>query len=405
MAGFKYEAVDAATGRGRKGVLEADTPRQARAWLRENGMVALALEPLAENAAAPRTKHFRRRGLSPTQLSLITRQFAVLLEAGLTIEHSLNALIEQVESENERHILAAVRSNILAGHTLARALEKHPDTFPEIYRTMVNAGEQSGHLNEVLLRLADYLEARRALRQKIGLALIYPAIISVVALLVVLALLTFVVPQVVSVFRDTHQTLPLLTRALLASSGALRAYGIYLLALGVVAFFIFRRAMRRPDFRYRFHRSLLRLPLVGRLLRSVNTARLASTLAILVGSGVPLLTALRAGAGVVGSLPMRRALEEAAQKVAEGGSLSRALEREKIFPPLFIHLIASGEASGRLQQMFERAATQQTQELEGRAAVLTGVLEPALILAMGGMVLLIVLAILLPVFEMNQLVK
>lgn len=405
MAGFKYEAVDAATGRNRKGVLEADTPRQARAWLRENGMVALELEPLAEAAAAPRTKRLRRLGLSANQLNLITRQFAVLLEAGLTIEHSLNALIEQVESENERDVLAAVRSDILAGHTLARALEKHPDTFPEIYRTMVSAGEQSGHLNEVLLRLADYLEARRALRQKIGLALIYPAIISVVALLVVLALLTFVVPQVVSVFRDTHQTLPLLTRALLASSGALRAYGIYLLVLAVLAFLSFRRALRRPEFRYRFHHALLRLPLVGRLLRAVNTARLASTLAILVGSGVPLLTALKAGAGVVGSLPMRRALEEAAQKVAEGGSLSRALEREKIFPPLFIHLVASGEASGRLQQMFERAAAQQTQELEGRAAVLTGVLEPALILAMGGMVSLIVLAILLPVFEMNQLVK
>lgn len=405
MAGFKYEAVDAATGRNRKGVLEADTPRQARAWLRENGMVALALEPLAEDAAAPRTKRFRRRGLSANQLNLVTRQFAVLLEAGLTIEHSLNALIEQVESENERDVLAAVRSDILAGHTLARALEKHPDTFPEIYRTMVSAGEQSGHLNEVLLRLADYLEARRALRQKIGLALIYPAIISVVAFLVMLALLTFVVPQVVSVFRDTHQTLPLLTRALLASSGALRAYGIYLLALAVLAVLGFRRALRRPDFRFRFQRALLRLPLLGRLLRAVNTARLASTLAILVGSGVPLLTALRAGAGVVGNLPMRRALEEAAQKVAEGGSLSRALEREKIFPPLFIHLIASGEASGRLQQMFERAAAQQTQELEGRAAVLTGILEPALILAMGGMVLLIVLAILLPVFEMNQLVK
>ena len=405
MAGFKYEAVDAATGGDRKGVIEADTPRQARAWLRENGMVALALEPLAEAAAAPQARRFGRRGLSAVQLGQVTRQFAVLLEAGLTIEHALNALIEQAESEGERDVLAAVRSDILAGHALARALEKHPDSFPEIYRTMVSAGEQSGRLNEVLLRLADYLEARRALRQKIGLALIYPAIISVVALLVVLALLAFVVPQVVAVFRDTHQMLPLLTRALLASSDALRVYGVYLLGLAALAFLGFRRALRYPDFRFRLHHALLRLPLLGRLLRAVNTARLASTLAILVGSGVPLLTALRAGAGVVGSLPMRRALEEAAQRVAEGGSLSRALAREKIFPPLFVHLVASGEASGRLQQMFERAAAQQTQELEGRAAVLTGVLEPALILAMGGMVLLIVLAILLPVFEMNQLVK
>lgn len=405
MAGFKYEAVDAATGRDHRGVIEADTPRQARAWLRENGMVALALEPLAEAAAAPQARRFGRRGLSAAQLGQATRQFAVLLEAGLTIEHALNALVEQAESEGERDVLAAVRSDILAGHALARALEKHPDSFPEIYRTMVSAGEQSGRLNEVLLRLADYLEARRALRQKIGLALIYPAIISVVALLVVLALLAFVAPQVVAVFRDTHQTLPLLTRALLASSDALRAYGVYLLALAALAFLGFRRALRHPGFRFRLHHALLRLPLLGRLLRAVNTARLASTLAILVGSGVPLLAALRAGAGVVGSLPMRRALEEAAQRVAEGGSLSRALAREKIFPPLFVHLVASGEASGRLQQMFERAAAQQTQELEGRAAVLTGVLEPALILAMGGMVLLIVLAILLPVFEMNQLVK
>ena len=404
MAGYKYEAVDAVTGRTRKGVLEADTPRQARTWLRDNNMVALELAPLAQGSSL-QLKRFRRRTLPATQLSLITRQFSVLLEAGLTIEHALNALIEQSETEQQRDILAAVRSDILAGHTLARALGKYPESFPEIYRTMVSAGEQSGRLNEVLLRLADYLEARRALGQKIGLALIYPAIISAVALIVVLALLTYVVPQVVTVFRDTHQALPWITRAMLASSAMLRDYGIYLLMLILLAAFSFRRALRRPAFRFRFHLWLLYLPLVGRLLRAVNTARLASTLAILVGSGVPLLTALRAGAGVVNSLPMRQALEQTAQNVAEGGSLSRSLQRAKVFPPLFTHLIASGEASGRLQQMFERAAAQQTQELETRAAVLTGILEPALILLMGGMVLAIVLAILMPVFEMNQLIK
>lgn len=404
MAGYKYEAIDNATGRTRKGVLEADTPRQVRAWLRDNGMVALDVEPLAQDASH-QAKRIGRRGLPAAQLSLVTRQFSVLLEAGLTIEHALNALIEQAETERQRNVLAAVRSDILAGQTLARAMGKYPETFPEIYRTMVSAGEHSGRLNEVLSRLADYLEASRALRQKIGLALIYPAIISAVALIVVLALLTYVVPQVVVVFRDTHQTLPWLTRAMLASSGALRDYGTYLFALALIAVFGFRRALIYPRIRYQFHLWTLRLPLAGRLLRTVNTARLASTLAILVGSGVPLLAAIRAGGGVVSNLPMRQALEATAQKVAEGGSLSRSLEHGGIFPRLFTCLIASGEASGQLQQMFERAASQQTQELETRAAALTGILEPVLILMMGGLVLAIVLAILMPVFEMNQLIK
>lgn len=407
MAGFKYEAVVAASGGVRKGVLEADTLRQARARLREQGMIAVAVTPLAADAeAAPVARRlFARHALPAGQLSLLTRQFSVLLDAGLTVEQSLDALIEQEESERLRNVLAGVRSQVLAGQALAGAMEKHAQAFPEIYRTLVGAGEQSGRLSEVLRRLADYLEARHALKQKVGLALIYPALVTAVALAVVLGLLTYVVPQVVAVFRESGQTLPWLTRALMATSDTLRAYGIYLLALLGAGAFVLRRLARRPAWRLRFDGWLLRLPLLGRLIRGVDTARLASTLAILVGGGVPLLRALHAGAGVVGNLPMKYAVENAARLVREGGSLSRSLQRGKVFPPLFTHLIASGEASGRLEQMLERAAVQQTQELETRAAILSGVLEPALILAMGGAVLIIVLAILLPIFEMNQLVR
>jgi general secretion pathway protein F len=405
MAAFRYEAYDA-TGRLQKGVLEADTARQLRAKLREQGLLVAEVVALTEAAVSGGGSrwHLRRR-LSGAQLALVTRQFATLLAAGLPVEQTLNALIEQADTDYQRHVLAGVRGEVLAGHTLARALQKYPRVFPELYITLVAAGEQSGRLGEVMERLADYTESHQALRQKVGLAFVYPAIVTLVAGAVVLGLLTYVVPQVVSVFQNTNQTLPWLTRALIGLSDFLRASWWLWLAVIVAAVWAARRALARPATRLRFHRWLLRLPLVGTMVRGVNSAQLASTLAILVGSGVPLLAALQAGAGVVANLPMRQAVEEAARRVREGGSLSRALAVARLFPPMLVHMIASGEASGRLVHMLERAAEQQSREMENRVMGLTSLLEPLLIVVMGAVVLVIVLAILLPIFEMNQLVR
>jgi len=405
MAAFRYEAYDAA-GRLQKGVQEADTARQLRAKLREQGLLVAAVETLSETALSQGGSRWHwRRGLSGAQLSLVTRQFATLLAAGLPVEQTLNALIEQADTDYQRQVLAGVRGEVLAGHTLARALQRYPRVFPELYVTLVAAGEQSGRLGEVMERLADYTESHQALRQKVGLAFVYPAIVTLVAVAVVLGLLTYVVPQVVNVFQNTNQTLPWLTRALIGLSDFLRASWWLWLAVIVAAVWAARRALRLPAPRLRFHRWLLRLPLVGTMVRGVNSAQLASTLAILVGSGVPLLAALQAGAGVVNNLPMRQAVEEAARRVREGGSLSRALAAAKLFPPMLTHMIASGEASGRLVHMLERAAAQQSREMENRVMGLTSLLEPLLIVVMGAVVLVIVLAILLPIFEMNQLVR
>ncbi len=406
MAGFRYHAVDA-QGKLHKGVVETDSPRQVRASLRDQGLTAIEVESLtasASNASEPVKRRSRRR-MAAAELSLLTRQFATLLGAGLTVEQTMNALIEQTESQFSRDVLAGVRGEVLAGQTLSRAMAQFPNVFPDLYRTLVNAGEQSGQLAQVMTRLADYTEARHALRMKVILALVYPAIVLCVAVGATAFLLTYVVPKVIEVFENTRQTLPLLTRAMIAASDFLRATGIYWL-IGIVAgLWLFSRAIKQPALRMRWHSFVLRLPLIGRLTRGLNTARLASTLAILVGSRVPLLTALQAGVGVVNNLPMKRALEETERRVREGASLSRSIGSTKTFPPVMVHLIASGESSGKLDEMLDRVASTQTMEVENRVSVLTSLVGPLMILFMGGVVLLIVLAILQPIFEINQLVR
>ncbi|HKF97811.1 MAG TPA: type II secretion system inner membrane protein GspF [Steroidobacteraceae bacterium] len=407
MSGYKYEAL-APDGKVRRGVLESDSPRQARARLREQGMLPVEVAPIAvAKEAAPSGGGFllRKGRLSASALALLTRQLATLLAAGLTVEQALNALIEQSEAQGERQLLAAVRGDVLAGQPLARALAHHPAAFPDVYITLVEAGERSGHLADVLARLADYTEERELLRGKVLLAFVYPALVTIVALVVVTGLLVYVVPQVVQVFQNTNQTLPLLTRALIGLSNFLRVYGGFVVLALAGAVLAVRAALAVPRLRERWHRWLLRLPLVAPLHRGLNTARLAATLAILVGSRVPLLVALRAGAGVVANVPMRRALDEAAARVQEGASLARALGSSKLFPPVLVHMIASGEASGRLGELLERAAAQQSRELDRRVAAFVTLLEPLLILAMGGIVLAIVLAILLPIFELNQIIR
>lgn len=406
MAGYEYLALDTA-GRTVKGVLEGDAERQIRAALREKGLVPLRVDAISvhpERTGAARTLRVRR-GISGAELALITRQFATLLRAGLTIEECLNVLIEQSESARSRAVLAGVRGKVLEGQSLARGLAAFPKSFPDIYRAMVDAGEQSGHLPEVLERLADYSENRQALRQKVLLAFIYPALVTLVAIGVVTLLLVYVVPQVTRVFANTGQALPWMTRVLIAMSDFVRAggwfWGLLLIADGVGGYF----SLRNEALRRQWHKRLLGWPLVGRLVRGINAARFADTLGILTASGVPLLAALQSARQVVTNLPMRDAVEETLRQVREGGGLARALGRSKLFPPLVVHLIASGEASGKLDTMLVRAAEAQSRELENWVKTLTALLEPLLILSMGLVVLFIVVAILLPIFEMNQLIK
>jgi len=405
MSGFEYSALEA-TGRETRGVIEADTERHARSLLRDRGLAPLAVEGIRSAAQQTgRRDLFSRPGLSRKGLALVTRQFATLARAGLTIEECLNVLIEQTESAGARTLFAAVRARVLEGQSLSNGLAAFPGSFPPIYRALIEAGEQSGRLGDVLERLADYTENRESLRDKVRLAFIYPVFVTVVAFAVVGLLLVYVVPQVTRVFSNLGQTLPLVTRILIAMSDFARASGAFWLAGLAVAFFAGRFLLRDEERRRSWHGWLLRLPLAGRLIRGVNAARFADTLGLLTASGVPLLTSLQSAAAVVTNLPMRAAVDEAVRRVREGESLAPALGAAKLFPPLVIHLIASGEATGRLDTMLARAAEAQARELENWTRGLTALLEPLLILAMGAIVLFVVVAILLPIFEMNQLVR
>ncbi len=404
MPAFQYSALDL-KGRQRKGLIEADTPRLARQALRERGLNPLGVEEVASRERR-RSGHWwsGRVRISATDLALITRQLATLVGSGLPLEEALGAVAQQAERARLSGLLLAVRTRVLEGHTLATALGDFPQVFPELYRATVAAGEQSGHLDVVFERLADYTEARQQMRQKVGLALFYPLLLTGVAILIVAGLLTYVVPQVVQVFGSLNQQLPALTRGLIALSDFLRQYGwLMLLALAAGAAG-WAYALRRVGFRRRVHRVLLRLPLLARLIRGTNTARFARTFSILMASGVPVLEALRISSQVLGNLPMREAVEQAAVRVKEGASLHKAVSASGFFPPMTVQLIASGEASGRLESMLERAAVQQERETETLIAALLGIFEPMLILVMGGVVLVIVLAILLPIFDLNQLV-
>ena len=400
MPAFEYTALDA-SGRTCKGVEEGDSPRQVRGRLREQGLTPMSVSQVAERAAVLRMPVLQQR-IKPLELALATRQMATLARAGLPIEEVLATVARQSESPKVRSALTAVRTRVMEGLPLAHALGEFPSVFPVIYRTTIAAGEQAGRLDLVLERLADNVEAQNAMRQKIQLAMFYPAILTCVALLVTVALLTYVVPEVVKVFDGMNQQLPLLTRMLIAVSDTLRDWGLLmLLILGGLGYGL-RTLLQRPAYQRRWHDLLLRLPLIGRLTRGLNTARFARTLNILAASGVPLLDALNMSASVITNLPMREAVSEAAQRVREGAGVGLALERSGYFPAMTLSLIKSGESSGTLDDMLERAAETQERELEARIAMVMGVFEPLLILTMGAVVLVIVLAILLPIFELNQ---
>jgi general secretion pathway protein F len=403
MPAFAYQALDA-SGKTQRGVLQGDTARAVRSLLRERGLNPLNVDEVREGAATG-ARPLMRRGLGGAQLALLTRQLATLVGAGLPIDEALGALSEQAENERQRALTMSLRARVMEGASLAQAMAEFPDSFPDIFRASVAAGEQSGRLSNVLEKLADYAEARDALGQKILAALAYPLLLSVVAIAVVTGLLTWVVPQIVGVFQNLHQELPFATRALIALSGFLRAWGWLLLLVLIAGVVIAQLSLRAEATRWRWHALSLRLPLVGRLVRAANTARATRTLALLAGSAVPLLEALGIAAQVVSNLPMRAALKRAAIKVREGSAFSRALGESGQFPPVALRLIASGERSGELPRMLEEAASQQQRELDRWLTALTAILGPAVILGVGAIVLFIVLAILLPIFNLNQMVK
>lgn len=405
MSAFEYTAVDT-TGRERKGVIEGDTARQVRQLLREQKLLPVNVAEVVQTESR-RQQSFGigfARGISSTDLALLTRQLATLVRSGLPLEESLLAVSQQTEKPRIKSILLGVRSRVMEGHTLADGFAEFPQVFPEIYRATVAAGEQSGRLDAVLERLSDYTENRQVIRQKVSNALVYPVALTVMCFSIVSVLLVFVVPKVVKVFETSKRELPIATRILIGSSDFFREYGIYaLIALGVLGWLTVRH-LRREGPKRQFHHALLRIPLIGRLVRGVNTARFTRTFSILTASAVPVLESLRISAEVITNVPMREAVGEASERIREGSPIGKSLGASRLFPPMTIHLISSGETSGELEQMLERAATNQERELDGLIGTLLGLMGPVLIVFMGLLVMGIVFALLLPIFQLNELV-
>lgn len=402
MAAFSYAALDS-TGKEQRGVLEADSSRQVRQLLRDRGLAPLRIEAAVKAAPASGFR-FAGPSLGVAELALITRQLATLLQAAMPLEEALGAVSKQSEKPKVNRLLSSVRSKVMEGHSLASSLAEFPGAFPTLYRATVAAGEHSGHLDLVLSKLADYSESAHASRQKVLLALLYPSLLLLVAVGIVSGLMAFVVPKVVDVIAGQGQELPLLTRGLIGLSYFVVHWGLFAL-VGVGLLIVgWRRLLRNPPFRLQVHRRILRLPLFGRLARGSNSARFASTLSILTSSGVPLVDALGIAGAVLSNDWLKQAVTAATQQVREGGSLYRALDACGYFPPMMIHMIASGEASGELGNMLERVAQSQQREFDTIVATVLGIFEPMMLLVMGGAVLLIVIAILEPIFSLNQLV-
>jgi len=406
MGAFEYVALDP-QGKERKGLIEGDTAKHVRQLLRDKQLLPLEILEAAqrEQKQSRSRRPFMRRGLSSLDLALLTRQLATLLRSGLPLEETLQAVAEQTEKPRVQRIVLGVRSKVVEGHPLADGLRDFPQAFPEIYRATVSAGEQSGKLDSVLERLADYTESRQVMGQQVSHALVYPIVLLVLSFAIVSFLLAYVVPQVVAVFESGHQELPVATRILIGASDLVRHYWVYgLMVIGAVLWG-FARWVKAPEARLKVDRFLLRLPLAGKLIRGLNTARFSRTFSILTASAVPVLEALRISAEVVNNLPMRNAVDEAALRVREGAPIGKSLAARKLFPPMMIHLIASGESSGELEKMLERAATNQEREMDALLSTLTNLLGPLMVVFMGAVVMFIVIALLLPIFQLNDLVK
>lgn len=404
MAAFEYQALDA-KGRKSKGVMEADNARHARQLLREQKLTPLSLELASqqEKMLASGKKWFQS-GISASDLALITRQVATLVEAALPIENALQAVAEQCEKPRLQSMMMTVRSKVVEGYSLAEGLAEFPHVFDHLYRSMVAAGEKSGHLDAVLNRLADYTEQRQHMRSQIMQALLYPAILTFFAIAVISILLAAVVPKIVEQFEHMGQSLPGATLFLIAASDFIRSYGIFVLLALLLAVVALKKALLKPALRLKYDRLLLKAGMLGKVSRGLNTARFARTLSILNASAVPLLEAMRISADVLDNTFMKQAIGEATLRVREGTSLRAALDQTKLFPPMMLHMIASGEKSGQLDSMLERAANTQDREFETLVTVSLKVFEPVLVSVMAGMVLFIVLAILQPILALNNLV-
>lgn len=402
MPAFEYRSLDH-RGKINKGTLEADSARQVRQQLRDKGWVPLEVNEANDTSSQGMGRFAGSGKINGAEQALITRQLATLLKSGLPVEQALSAVSKQAANDRIERIMLAVRAKVREGYSLARSFESFPRAFPEMYRATVAAGEQSGHLEQVLEQLADYLETRHDTGRSVAQAMIYPAFIMVFASIVIMLMMTFVVPKLVAVFEGRDQALPLLTRIVMAMSDFARGWGWLVVLLIVVAVVVFMRAMRDPRFRLRVHQRLVNMPLVGTMLRAGDSARLASTLGILGRSGVPLVDALFIAAQVVGNLAVRNAVKNAAAKVREGGSLSRALDASGYFPPMLVQMIASGEASGELDNMLTRAADYQERELSSTISTMVGLLGPIMLLVMAGVVVMIVLSVMLPIMQMNNL--
>lgn len=404
MAAFEYLAATT-DGRQVRGVVDGDSPRHVRSQLRERGLAPLEVNEITRKRSERRSGISLARAVSATELAIVTRQLATLVRAALPLEEALQATSQQTESERLQGILLAVRAKVMEGQTLADGLSDFPQAFPDIYRATVAAGEQSGKLDIVLERLADWTESRQALREQLRAAMYYPAILTTLTVLVTAVLLAYVVPQVVTVFDNMDRDLPFLTIALIALSDFIREWGIWMLIALAITVVAFVRALKDDAFRWKVHALLLRLPVTARMVRGLNAARFARTFSILSSAGVPVLDGLHISAATVANLPMRAAVDEAAVRVREGAPIARSLDVSGLFPPLTIHLIASGESSGRLGEMLERASNAQEREMKASLDAMMALLGPGLILLMGGIVLVIVLAVLLPILDFNQMIR
>lgn len=404
MQTFSYKAIDK-NGKDKTGVIQAENAKQARQQLRTLGLTVSHLESEKDRKEkSAKNVSFKKKAISSLELSLITRQLSILLNSGMSVEQSLAALSDQLENHEQKAIMSGVRSEVLAGRTLAASLNMYPNVFPPVYCSLINAGEQSGSLASVMNKLADYSDKTRELTSKIMMALLYPVIVSIVATMVIVALLVFVVPQVVKVFEASKQTLPLITRGMIATSNGLRSYGIYILIAIIVFVIGFARSLKKTENKINFHRKLLSLPIAGKLLTNIDIARFTNTLSMLLASGVPMLNALEASKNTLSNFMLKSAIDRSVVMVREGVGLAVALNAQKAFPPVVIHLIASGEKSGNLEHLLSQAGGHQELELSHRSQLLTGILEPALIVFMGAVVMLIVIGIMLPILNMNKMV-
>lgn len=406
MPAYHFKAMNS-QGQEQKGVIEAESEKHARQLLRDKTLVPLQVKSAQEKKFPGKEVRFsvftKARGLSSKELAMVTRQFATLLSAGLPIEEALLAVAEQSEKTRIKGLILSVRSKVVEGHALATALRDHPEAFSALFSATVAAGEKTGHLDKVLLRLADYTEQQWHMKQKLQTALIYPSMIVLVAIGIVGFLLEYVVPKMVAVYGHLNQALPFMTQILISTSEFVKDYAFYLTIVMVIGVLGWRMALKKSALlREKNHRVILRLPLIGYAFKTANTARFSRTLSILSAAGVPVLDAMNISSALITIVPLRKAVEEAVQRVREGATIHLALKQTKYFPPMSVHMIASGEASGQLESMLERVAANQEDEIIRLIDVALAMFEPAIILIMGAIVLFIVLAVLLPVFNLNQ---